>query len=100
MIKKPGVTENNTVAAYRSGDILLLAWKDKRIVTTLSSYDTSSTKTIERRVKEGGTVNISKPNVIINYYMNMGGTDKADQLTSSYCFMRKLQMVEKFFSGD
>ena len=92
VIKKPAVTKNNTVAAYRSGDILLLAWKDKRIVTILSSYDTSNTKTIERRVKEGGTINISKPNVIINvkcYNMNMGGVDKADQLTSSYCFMRK-----------
>ncbi|KAK9309619.1 hypothetical protein QLX08_000833 [Tetragonisca angustula] len=89
VIKKPAVTKNNTVAAYRSGDILLLAWKDKRIVTILSSYDTSDTKTIERRVKEGGTVNISKPNVIINYNMNMGGVDKADRLASSYCFMRK-----------
>ncbi|CAD1468351.1 unnamed protein product [Heterotrigona itama] len=88
VIKKPAVTKN-TVAAYRSGDILLLAWKDKRIVTILSSYDTSGTKTIERRVKKAGTVNISKPNVIINYNMNMGGVDKADQLASSYCFMRK-----------
>ena len=33
VIKKPAITKNNTVAAYRSGDILLLAWKDKRIVT-------------------------------------------------------------------
>ncbi|CAK9832783.1 PiggyBac transposable element-derived protein 4 [Anthophora retusa] len=89
VIKKPAVTKNNTVAAYRSGDILLLAWKDKRIVTILSSYDTSGTKIIKRKVKEGGTVNISKPNVIINYNMNMGGVDKADQLASSYCFMRK-----------
>ncbi|CAK9827592.1 PiggyBac transposable element-derived protein 4 [Anthophora retusa] len=89
VIKKPAVTKNNTVAAYRSGDILLLAWKDKRIVTILSSYDTSGTTIIERRKKQAGTVNIIKPNVIINYNMNMGGVDKADQLASSYCFMRK-----------
>lgn len=89
MIKKPALTKSNTVAAYRSGDILLLAWKDKRIITILSSYDTSATTTIERRVKQGSTINISKPNVITNYNMNKGGIDKADQLASSYCFMRK-----------
>ncbi|KAL2714427.1 piggyBac transposable element-derived protein 4-like [Vespula squamosa] len=70
-------------------DILLLAWKDKRIVTILSSYDALGTTTIERRMKQAGTVNIIKPNVIINYNMNTGGVDKADQLASSYCFMRK-----------
>nr|XP_012150918.1 PREDICTED: piggyBac transposable element-derived protein 4-like [Megachile rotundata] len=89
VIKKPALTKNNTVAAYRSGDILLLAWRDKRIVTILSSYDTSGTTIVERRKKQAGTINIIKPNVVINYNKNMGGVDKADQLETSYCFMRK-----------
>lgn len=89
MIKKPALTKNNIVAAYRSGAILLLAWRDKRIVTMLSSYNTSGTTITERRKKQAGTVNIVKPNVVINYNTNMGGVDKADQLASSYCFMRK-----------
>ncbi|XP_017764351.1 PREDICTED: piggyBac transposable element-derived protein 4-like [Eufriesea mexicana] len=89
MMRKPALTTNNNVAASRSGDILLLAWKDKRVVTILSSYDTSSIKTVQRRRKEGGIVSISKPNVIVKYNINMGGIDKTDQLASSYCFLRK-----------
>ncbi|KAI4477629.1 hypothetical protein M0802_014674 [Mischocyttarus mexicanus] len=84
VIKKPAVTKNNTSTAHRSGDILLLAWKDKRIVTILSSYDTSGTTTIQRRMKDSSTVKTIIPNVITNYNMNMGGVDKADQLASSY----------------
>ncbi|KAL2735720.1 piggyBac transposable element-derived protein 4-like [Vespula squamosa] len=93
VIKKPAVTKNNTVVSYRSGDILLLAWKDKRIVTILSSYDTSGTTTIKRRMKQGGTFNIIKPSVIINYNMNMGSVDKADQLANHIVSARRENMT-------
>lgn len=69
-------------------DILLLAWKDTRIVTILSSYGTSDRRTIERRVKEDGSHNITKQYVIKNDNMNMGD-----------CFMRKSCKLWRFFSG-
>lgn len=74
---------------YRSDEIVLLSWKDKRVVTVLSTWDTSATRNINRRVRGGGFIELEKPIAIINYNKYMCGVDIADQYTSTYCFMRK-----------
>lgn len=88
VIKKP-VFSGNKIVAYRSDEILLLSWKDKRTVTLLSTWDTSATKQINRRMRGGGFLQLEKPVAVINYNNYMGGVDRADQYTASYCFMRK-----------
>lgn len=75
--------------AYRMNNLLALAWKDKRVVTMLSSNDISKMKTVSRTVKHGIRIEIKKPQVILNYNKSMGGIDLADQYGSTYCFMRK-----------
>lgn len=42
------VAKNNTVAAYRSDDLLLLEEREKRIVTMLGRYDITDMKIIQR----------------------------------------------------
>ncbi|UYV72723.1 hypothetical protein LAZ67_10000406 [Cordylochernes scorpioides] len=51
-IKKPKISKGETLA-YRKNNILLLSWKDKRIVTMCSSWHDSSVETIERHTKQG-----------------------------------------------
>ena len=89
-IKNPKIAKNEIVA-YRRKDILLLAWRDKRIVTMLSTCATSSSKTVTKRTRKEGRTNIVKPDVVINYNKYIGGVDKANQYTGTYCFMRKSQ---------
>lgn len=43
-------------------------------------------KTIQRRLKEGGTVNIIQQ---ARRYLNMGDIDEIDQYASSYCFIKE-----------
>ncbi|UYV65761.1 hypothetical protein LAZ67_3005356 [Cordylochernes scorpioides] len=45
-IKKPKISKGETLA-YRKNNILLLSWKDKRIVTMCSSWHDSSVETIK-----------------------------------------------------
>lgn len=96
-IKKPKFSQNNTFAC-RSENLLLLAWKDKRVVTILSSWDVSGTQPINRRVRGGNIQVIDKPTVIVNYNKYMGGVDRADSYSASYCFLRKsLKWWRKLF---
>ena len=96
-IKKPRFSENNTFAC-RSGNILLSAWKDKRIVLALSSWDVSGTEPVNRRVRGGNIQVIHKPHIIVNYNKYMGGVDRADSYATSYCFLRKsLKWWRKLF---
>ncbi|XP_020297799.1 piggyBac transposable element-derived protein 4-like, partial [Pseudomyrmex gracilis] len=89
-IKNPKIAKNEMVA-YRRKDLLLLAWRDKRIVTMLSTCATSSSKTVTKRSRKEGVTDTVKPDVVLNYNKYMGGVDKADQYTGTYCFMRKSQ---------
>nr|XP_034194964.1 piggyBac transposable element-derived protein 4-like [Osmia lignaria] len=89
-IKNPQIAKNEIVT-YRRNNLLLLAWRDKRNVTMLSTCATSSSTTVTKRSRKEGRTHIVKPDVVINYNKYMGGVDKADQYTGTYCFMRKSQ---------
>ncbi|TBU20030.1 transposase IS4 [Hamiltosporidium tvaerminnensis] len=96
-IKKPRFSENNTFAC-RSGNILLSAWKDKRIVLALSSWDVSGTEPVNLRVRGGIIQVIHKPHIIVNYNKYMGGVDRIGSYAKSYCFLRKsLKWWRKLF---
>ncbi|TBU10732.1 transposase IS4, partial [Hamiltosporidium tvaerminnensis] len=86
--KKPRFSENNTFAC-RSGNILFSAWKDKRIILALSSWDVSGTE-------PGNLIHI--PHIIVNYNKYMGGVDRASSYATFYCFLRKsLKWWRKLF---
>mgnify|MGYP003406709624 FL=1 len=97
-IKNPKFENTNKVVACRANNILLLAWHDKNIVTTISTANTSSSCLVKRKNYDGTEKILSKPHVIVSYTKYMRGVDRADQLASSYCFLRKsLKWWRKLF---
>ncbi|GLV33418.1 hypothetical protein CBL_20159, partial [Carabus blaptoides fortunei] len=101
------VEEHPTSSTRKIASALNITWKDKRIVTILSSYDTAGTATIERRLKQGGTINISEPNELeicaINSYILHKMSARKENRTpiSHFMFVRKLveQLVGDFREG-
>lgn len=77
---------------------MLLAWKDKRVITMLSNAANAKTSTVSRVGTGGSQIVIEKPDVILSYTKSMGGVDRADQYAATYCFMRKsLKWWRKLF---
>jgi hypothetical protein len=55
--------KSGDTCAYRSGNVLIMGWKDKRVVLMMSTYhDTSMEKTVTIQ-KGGATERYSKANV-------------------------------------
>ncbi|CAK9832768.1 PiggyBac transposable element-derived protein 4 [Anthophora retusa] len=97
-IKKRHIPKGKSMIAYRRNNNVILAWKDKRIVTLLSNYHSAEMSTVGRILRHGVQTVISKPNPITNYTQFMGGVDLADQYCSTYCFMSKsLKWWRKLF---
>ena len=96
-LKKPKLKRGDKLA-YRQGNLLHLAWMDKRVVTMLSTWSTSASEAVHRRTKSNQVEVVHKPSVVVNYNKHMGGVDVADQYASTYCFLRKtLKWWRKFF---
>ncbi|XP_015187591.1 PREDICTED: piggyBac transposable element-derived protein 4-like [Polistes dominula] len=89
VIKKKQLPKGKPMVAYRRIDNLVLAWKDKRIVTVLTNFHNAAMSDVERTLRHGVQTVVRKPDVVINYLKSMGGIDLADQYASTYCFMRK-----------
>ncbi|KAI4485062.1 hypothetical protein M0802_012813 [Mischocyttarus mexicanus] len=87
-IKKPNFSKKSTVA-YRQNNTLVLGWKDKRVVTCLTTAGDTGMTTVKRITRGGVNIMVKKPNIVVNYIKNMGGVDRADQYASTYCFLRK-----------
>ncbi|XP_015436661.1 PREDICTED: piggyBac transposable element-derived protein 4-like [Dufourea novaeangliae] len=98
-IKKPNFSKKLTVA-YRRGKTLVLGWKDKRVVTCLTTRGDTGMTTFRRITRGGVDIMVKKPNVVLNYIKYMGGVDLADQYASTCCFLRKsLKWWHKLFFG-
>ena len=65
-----------------------LKWKDKRVVSMLSTIhdDTMISKECRSRQAPGGVETIQKPLIIEDYNQYMGEVDKSDQLVVYYGF--------------
>jgi hypothetical protein len=85
--KKPEFTKSVKRIACQVNIFLLLLWKDKNIVTMISIISTSK---MTKNYYDGSTKTLQKLEVIATYNKYMDGVEKADQLASSYCFLRKL----------
>ena len=73
------------------GGVLALQWKDKRVVTMLSTMHDASMVQKQRRSRHAprGTENVMKPTMIQEYNKHMGGVDKSDKLLSYYGFSHR-----------
>ena len=74
-----------------NGKVMVIAWKDQRVVTALSTKHNGSLAAITRRRKKGHgeTEEILKPLCITEYNLFMSGVDRLDQMVSYHLFMRK-----------
>jgi hypothetical protein len=68
-----------------SGDVALLAWQDKKRVTTISIYHRDDMRVV---VNKANRVQ-SKPVVVCDYNLNMLGVDLKDQMLQPYLLERK-----------
>ena len=71
--------------------VMVVAWKDKKVVTALSTKHDGSLAAITRRKKKrhGKTEQIMKPLCVTEYNQYMSGVDRLDQMISYYPFTRK-----------
>ena len=77
--------QRGEVKAYRAGKPLVVQWKDKRIITVLTT--SGSCNVIDVQTHRGE--HKKKPAIVQLYNNNMLGVDKMDQLASYYAFVRK-----------
>ena len=68
---------------------MALQWRDKRVVTMLSSVYNTQCKDEERILGNQQSTTMAKPVVISQYMKYRGGVDKADHYCGSYAFLRK-----------
>lgn len=86
---KHKLSKGDTIAWTRQNKEMALSWKDKRVVNMLSTYYDIGQTVIQRRTKNGGTEDITKPNAVIEYTKHMGAVDRFDHYCNSYSFTRK-----------
>lgn len=65
--------------------IALMKWKDNKVVSCITNYDTIDRGTCTRYSRDAKEkVTVPQPKPIANYNKGMGGVDKMDQAVSSY----------------
>lgn len=68
-----------------SKDILVVQWKDNKVVSVASNFDTSANKTAPRYCRlTKSKINVPQPGLIYNYNRGMGGVDKLDNMVANY----------------
>ena len=67
--------------SFQDGPLLVIAWKDTKVIQMLSTCTTDDVTTVKQRV--GLQVkDVPCPTTIVKYNNNMGGVDLSDQLMS------------------
>ncbi|XP_041961435.1 piggyBac transposable element-derived protein 4-like [Alosa sapidissima] len=77
------------------GDVLVVQWKDTRVVSCLSNFHNANDYTeVERLVRKDTVWNkvaVRQPAIISDYNQHMGGVDRSDQMINAYSVLRKTQ---------
>ena len=96
-IKNPSGIQKGEIRAFRSSNILCLCWKDKRVVTMISTYHKGN-ETIIKNVRGRGDA--EKPVVVEEYNKHMSEVDLHDQMNKYYDHSRKsVKWWKKVFFG-
>ena len=79
---KSAILKKGEIATFHDDELFGLKWKDKRVVSLLSTIHDDTMISKERRSRQapGGVETIQKPLIIEDYNQYMGGVDKSDQL--------------------
>ncbi|KAM3850406.1 piggyBac transposable element-derived protein 4-like [Diretmus argenteus] len=76
--------------ARHNDAVMVLAWRDKRIVRMISTFHQDEMTTVEVRQKgHGERVPQRKPACVVEYNQHMSGVDRLDQKIAYYPFVRK-----------
>ncbi len=74
----------------QKGDLMAVRWRDKRIVSFLSTADRATdVVNVTRRHRDGTQHLVNAPSVVHQYNINMNGVDHADQMRTEYPTFRK-----------
>ncbi|XP_040067201.1 piggyBac transposable element-derived protein 4-like [Ixodes scapularis] len=77
------------IVANQRGKCMALQWRDKKLVTLLSTvHDATMTEMVNSKKET-----VSKPAVVIDYNYTMGGVEKSDQMLSYYPMTRSRQKI-------
>ena len=92
--------DKHDIISRNNGKVMVMAWKDKRIVKAITTKHDNSLVTIRRRKKggHGAMEEVQKPACIIDYNEHMSGVDHVDQMISYYpCTRKTLKWTKKVF---
>ncbi|KAF8763526.1 PiggyBac transposable element-derived protein like [Argiope bruennichi] len=67
---------------------MVLQWKDKKVLTMLSTIHNAALVSVESKIS---TTTKQKPKVVVDYNRSMGGVDKSDQCLAYYSSPRSRQ---------
>jgi Transposase IS4 len=82
--------QNNEFTYRQRGELGALVWKDRRLVYLLTTHTSpAETTSIERKSKNGSTVQRSVPTAVADYNKYRSGVDTVDQLHANYSIGRK-----------
>jgi hypothetical protein len=66
-IRKPKF-QNKTTIAYRRGNTLVVAWKDKRTATALTTWNNAGITPVKRILRGGVEVCVKNPTLLYQIY--------------------------------
>ncbi|XP_023724806.1 piggyBac transposable element-derived protein 4 isoform X2 [Cryptotermes secundus] len=90
--------KSGDTCSYRSRNVLLMGWKDKRVVLMMSTYHDTSMEKIVTIQKGGQQKEIQKPVCVLDYAKHVGGINRSDHYCATYAFIRKsLKWWRKLF---
>ncbi|MGH0121166.1 UNVERIFIED_CONTAM: hypothetical protein FKN15_071153 [Acipenser sinensis] len=92
--------KKKTVSFSRDNKIMLLGWKDKRLVLMLSTFHGSDCEKVQHTIKRGAIEELDKPSVICDYTSKMGAVDRADHYCASYAFTRVVEEYVLLAAGS
>ncbi|XP_046666454.1 piggyBac transposable element-derived protein 4-like [Homalodisca vitripennis] len=78
------------IISQRNGNILVVSWRDKRVIHMLSTHGKGSKSGVtDVASRWPNKPPVTKPNVVVDYTKHMGAVDRSDHFISSYEFMRR-----------
>ena len=85
---KAGLKKGERRTVSVDNNMSIVQWRDKRLITILSTIHSDSPISTERRNRfaPGGREVVEKPEAVVEYNKFMGGVDHGDQLLSYYGF--------------
>lgn len=88
--KKNKIRKKSTVA-YRERSTLVLAWKEKRVVTCLTNWNNAGMTSAKRILRGGVEVTVKKPNVNSNkLYQSNGRCRSCRSVCLNVLFLKKI----------